>query len=250
MTTGIYILKFIGTDKVYVGRSRNIEKRFLEHLSSFRRNTASGKLQEAYITYGKPILEVLLECDEVESIIAEEEAINIYNSANIGFNTMYKSGTSTTLVGEKNSSSVYSNSKIEEVFKLLLSSSMYTHKYISDTTGVSISVIAQVSSGITHKWLEIKYPPEYVRLLELVSSRRELKQAVKDIASTSSKYTVEQYLGVVTLALQKKKAKEICKLTGVNIDVIRDITSCRRHKWLEVANPTEYQQLKLMKQKG
>lgn len=250
MTSGVYLLRFPNTSKVYIGQSKHIEKRFLEHLSSFRCGSASIKLQEAYLEYGNPLLEILLECSNEELILAETDAINIYDSVSNGFNTMFNSGVSSSKVGEDTSSAIYSNIQIERVFELLISTSMHTHKFISENTGVSISAIAQVSSGITHKWLQDKYPDKYKILLNLVYIRRGLKQAVKTTASTTSKYTKEQYIEVLSLAVQKIKAKDIHKLTGVGIDVIRDITSCRRHKWLEIAEPIKYQQLKLIKQKG
>lgn len=251
MTCGIYLLKFKGTDKVYVGQSLHIEKRFLEHLSSFRRGTSSTKLTSAYKEFGVPELLILLETSEEELFISEEEAIEIYNSVEKGFNTMCRSGGRlTTLVGEEAGGSLYSNHQITEVFfHLIDETNLYSHKEIENITGVSISTIAQVSSSNTHLWLKDKYPEEYKILERLLPTRKELKQSRKTSASTTAKYVKEQYLDVLALAVQGLKAKDINKLTGVNIDVIRDITSCRRHKWLEVADPTTYQQLKLMKHK-
>jgi hypothetical protein len=115
---------------------------------------------------------------------------------------------------------------------------------------VAISTITQISSCNTHKWLDRKYPELYTELVLLKETRKGKKQVLNPGPSTTSKYTKEQYLDVLSLAVQDKSAKDINTVTGVGIDVIRDITSCRRHKWLEVVNPTDYQKLKLMKHKG
>lgn len=250
MTAGIYSLNFIGTDKLYIGQSKNIEKRYKEHLSSLVYSTASSKMLQAYITYGTPLYNILLECTEKDNIKnIEQEYILKFNCIKNGFNTMSNSATSPEFVGENCPRSLYSNAQIEQVFNILVDAPTLSHSEISKITGVSISTIAQVSSGNTHKWLSEKYPDKYKTLLELKINRRELKQSVKTMPSTTSKYTDTQYLKVLTLAVQGYKAKDINKLTEVNIDVIRDITSCRRHKWLETADSVNYSKLKQIKGK-
>ena len=44
MTIGIYRLVFKDTDKCYIGQSVHIEKRFKDHLNSFKTETATTKL--------------------------------------------------------------------------------------------------------------------------------------------------------------------------------------------------------------
>lgn len=59
---GIYKLEFVGTLKVYVGKSLNIKKRYISHLSDMRCGSSSKKLLEAFRTYGEPTLSVLEYC--------------------------------------------------------------------------------------------------------------------------------------------------------------------------------------------
>ena len=66
MITGIYALKFIGTNKVYIGQSIDIQKRFLAHIYTLSNNRGSAKLQEAYNTFGKPYVDIILECSKEE----------------------------------------------------------------------------------------------------------------------------------------------------------------------------------------
>ena len=54
MTAGIYIIQCKATGKVYVGSSENIEKRWLQHKYSLKKNTHhSKKLQNAWNKYGE-----------------------------------------------------------------------------------------------------------------------------------------------------------------------------------------------------
>ena len=248
MSYGIYKLTFTGTDKVYIGQSKDIEKRFREHLASFRQATASVKMMQAFNTYGVPLLEILCYCSEADICSLEEKYILLYNSVTYGFNTMSSSGTSPKAFGETCGNSSYTNAQIISVFKLLLDVNN-TVEGISKTTGVSISAIAQVSSGIGHRWLLDKYPEEYTKLLSISGNRRLLRATDIKTPSTNKKYSAEQYLQVLLLATLNKTAKEIQSMTKVSIDVIRDITSCRRHKWLEKADPANYAKLKQIKGK-
>ncbi len=248
MTCGIYLLNFPNTNKVYVGQSKDIEKRYREHISSLSLKSASVKLNSAVLLFGMPTLTIIEECTTEYLTSKEEEYITKFNSVALGFNTMSRSGNAPEYSGENAPGAIYSNVQIEAVFNLLLNP-LNTVASISSITGVSISAIAQVSSGATHSWLNLKFPVEYLYLIELNGNRQQVVAETKSTSSTSSKYSTEQYLEVLALAVQGKKAKDINKLTNVNIDVIRDITSCRRHKWLEKAHPVNYSKLKQIKGK-
>jgi hypothetical protein len=162
LTTGIYILKFPNTDKVYIGLSLHIENRYKQHLYSLGKREASSKLQQAFDTYGPPAVETLLECfpDELEE--AEKEAIFIYNSIENGFNTL-DSSNAPILYGETNGNAKYSNEKYYEVLKLLAEPG-YSVKQIAKITEVSEYVIAHISALEAHQWLEELYPEEYSKV--------------------------------------------------------------------------------------
>ena len=248
MNSGVYILKFKGTDKVYIGQSQDMYKRFREHCCSFRLQKASNKLQKAYQEYGYPEMEVLLECSGRELIIHEEECIQIYNSYTDGFNSMPSSG----YYEKPNDISPLSNTDrdtVIKVFLMLIDPKYPSYQIISNTTGVSEMIVTQIARGYSHTWLSIHYPSEYATLISLRGSRKLERQKLATSASTSTKYTKEQYIYVLSLLVSENKLKHpsISKLTGVKVDVIRDISSLRRHKWLEVACPTEYHKLKQLK---
>lgn len=164
MTCGIYILKFNGTDSVYIGQSTDIEDRFIKHLSAFRRRAAPPKLQQAYDTLGIPEMEILIECKISELNDAEREAIDIYDSVNSGFNTLAEAG-SPVLHGDMVGTSKYSNAQYVEVLKLLVQDSpTLSKRQIQELTGVSLYTIRHIAALESHAWLKEEEPLLYAKL--------------------------------------------------------------------------------------
>lgn len=165
MTCGIYKLSFIGTDKVYIGQSENIEYRYASHINTLKKNKGAKKLQEAYNIFGKPVLEIVLECDREELSYLENEAIEIFNSYKNGFNSQEFADEVPILVGEEHPNSKYSNSQVEQAF-LLLTEKHLTHQEIADITGISKYMINHIAIGTAHSWLSSKYPDKYKNLIK------------------------------------------------------------------------------------
>lgn len=172
MTCGIYKLKFAGTDQVYIGKSKNIETRFIYHKYKITHNKASSKLLEAYNMYGCPSLEIICTCDESELSKLEEEAIEVYNSVECGFNTLHKSSPVHSTVGEKHHNAVNSNEDVIACLLLLIEIPVHTYKKISSLTGVTYSTVCDIAKGVAHKWLQKEYPTEYAKMLNLKASRK------------------------------------------------------------------------------
>lgn len=164
MTCGIYLLRFNGTDKVYVGQALDIEKRYLRHVYTLRTNEGAKKLQEAYKLYGVPKLEILTECEKSELYKYESEAIEIFNSVNNGFNTV-DALQHAALKGDEHGMAKYSNEVIESVFFMLCNYPHLRQIDVADELDVSLKVVNLIASGISHKWLKDKYPFEYTKLM-------------------------------------------------------------------------------------
>ena len=179
MTIGIYILRFIGTDKVYVGQSINIESRFKSHCTDMRIGKAVKKLKEAYETYGLPTYEVIFICEKEELNDIEKEAIDIYDAISNGFNTMSKYGFSSELYGDACGNSKYTNEQVLEVFGYLVECPHMTHKDITEITGVTRGVIADISMCATHIWIEKLMPEKYAILRELHLNRRKMRRTAE-----------------------------------------------------------------------
>ena len=165
MATGIYILRFKDTDKVYIGQSTNLSLRLTQHKSLFKSGQASKKMQEAYSLYGMPTMEILIHCEESDLDDLEYEAINLYDSVNNGFNTRSYAGGGSNLWGESNGRSKYSNAKIIDSFFLLLQTPKVTYPKIYSLTGVPKGTLVDISNGTGHKWLQDIFPEEYKTLI-------------------------------------------------------------------------------------
>lgn len=164
MTIGIYKLEFNGTDKVYIGQSLNIEKRFINHKSDMLNGTSSLKMQEAYRLYGLPTLTVLEECSISELDKIEYLAICTNNSIVNGFNTV-KGGDSSKR-GEDNSQAKYCSGIYKEILFYLVETSL-SNKEIAEIVEVNINVVKHISDMSRHFWLEEEEPELYNKLVSL-----------------------------------------------------------------------------------
>lgn len=161
MTCGIYKLKFKGTDKVYIGQSLTIENRYKRHIYLLSKKASAKRLQEAYEVYGSPELDILVECEQVELNELESLAIELYNSFNQGLNSRKDPGISGSTSSSDHYNCKYTKDQIIQVFKLLLSDSMYLLEDIEKISGVSRSVINHILNMESHFWLAEEFPEEY-----------------------------------------------------------------------------------------
>jgi group I intron endonuclease len=165
MTIGIYKLGFIGTSKVYIGQSSNIEKRFNEHCNSLAKGTAKAKLQGAYTLYGKPYLEVIITTTSIEDLDKlEVEAIDIYDSVENGFNTLASPG-NPNMRGLDSVHCKFNKEQYTEAYKLLAHTNL-TIKNIAEKTGLTNTVVQTLGKGNTHVWLSLELPEEAQILIE------------------------------------------------------------------------------------
>lgn len=194
MTCGIYLLKFTGTDRVYVGLSDNIERRWSCHKHNLTHGQSPKKLLEAFIQYGMPHLEVICECAAEELEDAEKEALEIFDSINNGFNSREGGtvGAGITVSGEGNGRAKYSNEQIEEAFKLLTSSHL-TQAEIAKTAGISLQAVSHISAGTGHRWLSKKYPEKYVLLVSEKRTNNIFEPTVLVNTKTDCEHLIRSY---------------------------------------------------------
>lgn len=97
MNSGVYVIKNKINDKVYIGSSINIKKRWKEHINSLQKKShANFHLQRAWDTYGKEAFEFSIEEEcKVENLLAVEQRwLDEYKSYNIdnGYNICENAG--------------------------------------------------------------------------------------------------------------------------------------------------------------
>lgn len=170
MTCGIYRLYFKGTDRVYIGQSVNIEKRYRQHTLSMEKGISNYKLQEAYIMYGHPSIEILDECSIEDLDTVEDECISIWNSVNYGFNLYTTANEAPTYKGFGSGNSRYTKEQIVQVFNLLVDTDM-PFSDIQTYTGVPSDTTSNISSLVSHIWLKEEYPQKYLLLVSKWGNR-------------------------------------------------------------------------------
>lgn len=243
MTCGIYKLSFSGTDKVYIGQSKDIENRFIVHKSSMKHNNTSKALMEAYVLYGPPYLTILCEAPEIELDALEIEAMNIFDSVTNGFNTISSNrgeGTRTKIYGEDSSRCPYTNEALELAFFSLVEDKL-TRSEISVKLGISETVLRDIACGRSHSWLRLKYPEEYANLISTKYSRSTKNT---DEYNTSSKYSKELIEEVfLYMCSTKNTSINIERIFGIGRDTVSSIRLGRNHKWLSKKYPEGYSKL-------
>lgn len=171
MSCGIYSLVF-AEEKVYVGKSVNIERRFLQHLSDLKNNTSNYKLQKAYKHYGPPSLYILEECSEVSLNDKEIEYIKLLETVEKGLNI--SAGGEYFISGLLNPNSKYSQEDIEKLFHYIVDNSSTSIIDVSKKFNIPYNTVFDIASCNSHLWLKSKYPDKY-KLLENIKNSRTSK---------------------------------------------------------------------------
>ncbi len=235
MTCGIYRLNFSNTNKVYIGQSTDIERRIVVHLYAMKYGHSSIKLNNAYLTYGFLDYTIICECPEEELDNTEEEAIDIFNSIENGFNTVHgRTSRRTHLCGENAAMSSCSNSKIIETFELLVGSTK-TILDISEIVGISNNVVKDISAGVSHAWLLDIFGEVYseyiskgrIRTGEQVATSLYTNDNIKDMLIYTFHNPLETYTS-------------IANRFSIDVGTLKSIVTGRNHKWLLDVIPLEY----------
>lgn len=174
MTCGLYILNFKGTNKVYIGKSKHIERRFKVHEYRFKTYTHTSLLNEAYKLFGMPDFNILLECEEDSLADNEVAAIEIYDSINNGFNHSINSSEGYTgygISGEDHHCSTISNAQAVEIVNTIINNPDLPMNDISVMLNISPHIVKSISIGSTHKYLAKLIPEEYSKMLSYIGKR-------------------------------------------------------------------------------
>lgn len=151
MTIGIYSLYWEESELIYIGQSKNIEKRIYEHIRLLSTNSHyNKKLTLAYTNYGNPTSSIIEECSLSDLDKLEIYWINEFNSIDSGLNIL--PGGNSTGKDTEHSASVYSKEELLAAAKLLLDSKQ-TLLSISNNTGISSAVLSTIANETAHTWI-------------------------------------------------------------------------------------------------
>jgi hypothetical protein len=176
MTCGIYAITYEGfPDRIYIGKSSDIEGRFAKHCRDLKNGTHHNTEMQSlfYSTKSLPTQSIVEITSLVDLAAREIEYIAEFDSFYNGMNGT--SGGEGAGPGELSPVSKYSNEDIEEVFHYLVYYPKMSQKEISEITGIPTGTINKISSGVSHTWLAEKFPVEYKALKAMVGKRLTLK---------------------------------------------------------------------------
>ncbi len=164
---GIYCIYFHDIDnKYYIGYSSNLYERTQNHISALKAKRHINKsLQNAYNSYGEPVIEVLEFCKLEELSLKEIYWIEQFDSFKNGFNqTLGGDGGG---FGEGVHNALYTKEKYIEMLKAIINRNNRSLKDIAIELNVKLEVLKHISSLSAHSWLEEEYPEEYKKLRSL-----------------------------------------------------------------------------------
>lgn len=164
MTIGIYKLVWEDSDKVYIGQSVNIERRYTCHKSELNRGVHSTYVQNMYNKYGIPSIEIVEECKIEELDKKESHWIAVTKNVNTGY------GGKDGLRGEHNVKCFASRDQIIQVANLLINPDK-TCEEINNETGVAIGTIEGIRYRKRHQWLSEEFPELWDKLGNLKTER-------------------------------------------------------------------------------
>jgi len=222
MVSGIYLLRF-ANGLVYVGQSRDIYRRFTTHCNKLSKGThVNTKMLEAYSKYGKPTLEIVLECSIDALDTAEKEAIEIYDSINNGLNIAPAAGGFPVLLGESNGFSKYSDADIILAIEYLSDNLEQPLKVSAKLLGIDYSTIKNISNGTSHKWLADKLPEKYTKVVT-----HKGKRIINTSASKGKYYYAQEPNGNIHIITN---IAEFARQHGLNAGALGEVLRGNTHQ--------------------
>lgn len=231
MSSGIYLLKFIGTDKVYIGKSLHLEQRLSSHIYNMRKGTSSKKLQQAFIDFGEPELHIIHTCSVDDNInLLEISYIHEFDSVVNGFNTSKGGEDGNTSPGELNGRALGNNTQYIKALELLVTTGLSTPE-IAKICGLTPSSVQHISSIDGHSWLAIAAPDLYNKL---VDNKAKFISRNKAISDTKRAFNTLVSPEGIKYDMTKFLLKDFCKahnLTRSHVSSVLNGRSIQHKGW-------------------
>lgn len=192
---GVYKIVCSITNKCYVGSSKNIRVRWVEHQRHLNRNThPNPKLQRAWNKYGADNfqLKVIYRCDEATAIRLEDKHIKRLKAYTDGYNCM-------SYATMWNSPEV--KKRVSEVTKANHAAGLYLEHNRKN-----------IASGVCHNSVQRKKASEHLK--QLHAEGRVHTPRMKALASARMKQVVAE--GKFHLNTPERMAKSLKRLKAMN----------------------------------
>lgn len=174
MTEGIYKITCVPTGDVYIGSSKRIEKRWLDHKSSLNRGVHHcTNLQDHWNVFGfdsftHEVIELTLELEARECHWMEEYEGKLLNTSRVATNPMRNEDSVKKMLesrGGKQQGVGSSSAKLSEDKYLqivyALTTTTYSPEDLSDYFGLSPRSIRDIANGSRHSWIKEQYPEQF-----------------------------------------------------------------------------------------
>jgi predicted GIY-YIG superfamily endonuclease len=174
MTEGIYMIHCLPTGDVYIGSSKRIEQRWVDHKSSLQRSVHHcTKLQDYWNTFGSDnfehkTLELTSDLEARETYWMQEYKDNLLNTAETTHNPMRSQASVDKMLatrGTKQHGAGSSSAKLTEDKYLqivyALTTTTYSPEDLSDYFGLSPRSIRDILKGSRHVWIREQYPTQF-----------------------------------------------------------------------------------------
>jgi group I intron endonuclease len=231
MNSGIYIIYFDNTDRVYIGKSSNIEDRWSRHLNELKNDKHhSYKLQEYYNLGNKPLFSILVYANLDDLTKLEVFYISEFNAFIDGFNCT--NGEGTTGTGYGSSQSRYSKDIYYKIVKELAYTNN-TYDEISTKFNVTKHVINNIATLRRHGWIKEEMPFEY-----------EILEIKRTISKPRGNTLIYENI-FKDLILNKYSISQLAIKHNTSEKIIQHIKYGETHKWLQDKFPKEYKLLNI-----
>lgn len=206
---GIYKIKSLINNKVYIGSSNNIEVRWNSHIRELESNKHSNKhLQNAWNKYGRDnfIFEVIEECNIKELLIKEKLWIEYYNATNpdFGYNIVNIIKTGKKYNNATTRSKRLSENTVSEIKELL--SKNISSKDINNKYNIPVAVLYKIKNLESYRDIR----PDLNMILFNIRQNKALRN--KNITFE------EMYKNCQTKLLKKKRLKPNNNSFGIVIN--------------------------------
>ena len=152
-TCGIYIIRNIKNNKVYIGKSINIYKRIIQHVHTLRTKSKDENIHliHSWHKYGENSFEYIIVeyLEKNEELLAERELywMKIYNSTNRNFGYNMRLDTSTRCILPQETKDRMSKSKIEMYNNPDYDTSKHSHTFWKDNPEAKLEMAKKVSKN-------------------------------------------------------------------------------------------------------
>lgn len=233
---GIYKITNLINNKVYIGQSTNIKRRFREHKNSYNnsnRKDYESKKNRAFRKYGIENFSFEI-IEEVNfSLLDEREKywIKKYNSIDNGYNSC-EGGHVPSLKGEKHSQAKLNDKKVKQIIEMLRSDNNDL-QIIADEFKVSKGTISNINTGKNWTKDYLKYPISILKKANKGENHHSALFTNEEVMNMRKLYQTHTLSEIQKIYSKRASASTIEKIITGDSYKHLPVYKKRKKKWIE-----------------